>query len=76
MTTHPCLTCRLPGCDDESPRCPLRRIAGQFQYLAKRKLPISEDLREQHRIAKRELWEITYNERRRRAIYREREVHA
>lgn len=76
MTPHPCLTCRLPDCDDESPRCPLRRICGQFQYLAKRRLPIPDDLRAQHRIAKHELWEIVNNERRRKGIYRERQVRA
>jgi len=69
---HPCLSCRLPDCDDESKRCPLRRIAAQFQYMAARRQPIPDDLREQHRIAKHELWEITYNERRR-ARYHERQ---
>lgn len=53
---HPCFSCHLPDCDDESYRCPLRRATRFFQSATRRGDPISDELRRARNIAYAELY--------------------
>ena len=53
---HPCLSCPLPDCNDESPKCPLRRILSKESCMRRRGEFVPEDLRHQRSIAYYEIY--------------------
>jgi hypothetical protein len=53
---HPCLSCRLPDCDDRDRRCALRKALTTYQYLTRAKQPIPDDLRRSRNLAHREFY--------------------
>ncbi|WP_313193077.1 hypothetical protein [Shinella zoogloeoides] len=62
---HPCLSCPLPDCDDESPKCPLRRILSRESAMRRRGEAVPDDLRRDRTIAYQEIYGEARNERRR-----------
>lgn len=62
---HPCLSCPLPDCDDESPKCPLRRILSMESSFRRRGEAVPEELRRKRTIAYQEIYGLARNERRR-----------
>ncbi len=52
-SVHPCLSCRLPDCEDNSPGCPLRRAANRFKRTAGAE---REALKSLYNVAYRELY--------------------
>lgn len=51
MHDHPCLSCRLPDCDERSKGCALRRTFNAATWKRKHGLPMTEA----ERLAKREI---------------------
>lgn len=62
---HPCLSCPLPDCDDQSPRCLLRRAFSDERTARNRGISFDEDLKRRRSIAYNELyyWERRERER-------------
>ncbi|WP_346915100.1 hypothetical protein [uncultured Roseibium sp.] len=56
---HPCFSCKLPDCDDGSPRCALRRASNEYSRLNKAGEPVSNELRTKANIAWNELYSHT-----------------
>ena len=55
---HPCLSCRLPDCDDRSARCELRRAARLYDRARRGEEVMTDEVRHAAVIAFRELWDL------------------
>lgn len=60
---HPCLSCRLPDCDDADPRCNLRQALNDYNRARRRKA-ITAEVRARNTIAYQEIYGADRNERR------------
>lgn len=53
---HPCFTCSLPDCHDQSPRCALRQAGSEYSRRLRKGEEITPEIRAQYAIAYRELY--------------------
>ncbi|PTW61390.1 hypothetical protein C8N35_10299 [Breoghania corrubedonensis] len=56
MSTHPCLSCQLPDCDESDRRCALKKALREYSYRSKQNLPISDELRGTYTLAYAEIY--------------------
>lgn len=55
-TSHPCLSCPLPDCDESSFSCPLRKAIRDYARLRHNGETVTDELRRRYSIAHVELY--------------------
>lgn len=60
---HPCFSCVLPDCDEQSRRCGLRRAQNDYHHHRRSGGRIPEDVKARYAIAYRELYYDSKRER-------------
>ncbi|ADZ70088.1 hypothetical protein [Polymorphum gilvum] len=62
---HPCFSCKLPDCDDQSSDCGLRRACNAYRRCIKKGEEISQEMRAKYNIAYKEIYADRRNATRR-----------